>query len=254
MKSIVKFLILILLSSLYSCKAVITEKSSYKAGIVLSFDDNYVNSWVFADSILNKYNWKASFCISKPFELNSIEKNKLIYLYKIGHKFANHSYNHIDLKKNKKYSFEKYELQEILPLKFFLDSLGIKSQSFVYPYGNKNSIFDSKLKNKFKIVRCTSQKIFKKIKLNNFFLSNSNIVYGLGIDKSYKHYDEKFFINALKYAKKNGKIIIFYAHKPVKKSTKTFEVEISTLENICKFVVDNQMRFYTLDDLNKFIK
>lgn len=94
-KYIIQFFIILLL--LNSCSSIKTNNSNVKPGLVLTFDDNYINEWKFADSILKKYNWKATFCLTKPYLLDNTAKNTLITLSK-EHEIANHSYNHINLK------------------------------------------------------------------------------------------------------------------------------------------------------------
>ena len=48
--------------------------------------------------------------------------------------------------------------------------------------------------------------------------------------------------------------MVFYGHKPIDKATKEYEVDLKTLEMICQFVVSNQMKFYTLQELNSLKK
>lgn len=136
----------------------------------------------------------------------------------------------------------------------FLKDLNIECFSYAYPYGIKNTISDLNLKKRYKIIRTTSKKIEKKAKNGNYYFNNNQIVNAIGLDKKYKHFNEKFFISALTYAKKNNKIIILYAHKPVLTANNEYEVEIKTLENICKFAKENNLVFYTLKDLGEMIK
>ncbi len=88
-------------------------------------------------------------------------------------------------------------------------------------------------------------------KNSNFYNGKVN-VNGVGIDTKYKHFDHNYLIKILNHAKRNNKVVIFYAHKPVLKANKDYEVEMQTLEFICQYIRNNQMQFYTLNDLNKF--
>lgn len=60
-----------------------------------------------------------------------------------------------------------------------------------------------------------------------------------------------YFISLLQYAKDNNKIVVFYAHKTVAKATNNYETEFKTLEEICKFVKNSDMKFYKVNDLQK---
>ena len=71
-KNLFKF-ILVCTFFLFSCedkKTMAKNKPPYQAGVVLSFDDSYVNEWFEADKKLGHYAWKATFCVSKISTLN----------------------------------------------------------------------------------------------------------------------------------------------------------------------------------------
>ena len=72
---ILKSVLLCVLLLLISCES---KDKPYKSGVILSFDDAYVNEWFAADKVLQKYNWKATFCVSKINTLDTLEINKLL--------------------------------------------------------------------------------------------------------------------------------------------------------------------------------
>jgi peptidoglycan/xylan/chitin deacetylase (PgdA/CDA1 family) len=48
---------------LFSCQN--KKQQPYKAGVVISFDDAYVDQWFEANKVLKKYDWKATFCVCR---------------------------------------------------------------------------------------------------------------------------------------------------------------------------------------------
>jgi len=55
----------------------------------------------------------------------------------------------------------------------------------------------------------------------------------------------------LEYARDNHKIVILYSHRPVAEVTGSNQTDIQTLTAICDYVRMNNMRFYTLSELNE---
>lgn len=63
-----KLALLLLFLTLFSCenkKSKPAIKPPYKAGVILSFDDAYVDEWSEADKALRKYSWKATFNVCR---------------------------------------------------------------------------------------------------------------------------------------------------------------------------------------------
>ena len=56
-------MLFLMLFTIFSCetKKQKGEPKPYKAGVILSFDDAYVDEWYEADQALKKYGWKATF-------------------------------------------------------------------------------------------------------------------------------------------------------------------------------------------------
>ena len=65
----VKALLFLMFLTFFSCdtKKQKPEPKPYKAGVILSFDDAYVDEWAEADAALKKYGWKATFCLPNRF-------------------------------------------------------------------------------------------------------------------------------------------------------------------------------------------
>ena len=77
------------LLSLFSCQNKKTK--TYKAGVVISFDDAYVDEWFEADKVLSKYDWKATFCVCRIDSIGKPQLKKLHQLQDEGHEIAGHA-------------------------------------------------------------------------------------------------------------------------------------------------------------------
>ncbi|WP_413997651.1 polysaccharide deacetylase family protein [Flavobacterium sp. W1B] len=252
MKSIFLKFILLCTFFLFSCenkKLSKESKSSLQPGIVLTFDDATVNEWFQADKILSSYSWKATFCVSKINTLNRSEIAKLLELQKEGHEIAGHSLNH--LKANlfvKQYGTDAYIDKEINPMLDLMDFYSLKVNSFAYPYGARNTTIDTALLSKFKILRGITHGLENPSKQNCFY-NKTRIVFGIDIDSKHFQFNLSYLFKLLNYAKQNNKILILIGHKPVKNVTVNYQTKIETLELICKYVKQNNMKFYTLSEL-----
>ena len=223
--------------------------STHQAGVVITFDDDYVNEWVMAHNILKDYSWKATFCVSKVNQLSSEKINKLIELQNYGHEIAGHGLNHLNaISTSNSIGIDNYFNQEVTPMLTFMNNNNLFATSFAYPYGARNTATDSKLFATFKVLRGTTYGSSTPSQQNCYY-NNSNLVLGLGIDNSYSHFSIPYFIQLLEYAKANNKILILYAHRPVTTSTASYQTEMNTLIQICDYVKYNNMKFYKLSEL-----
>ncbi|RAK20638.1 polysaccharide deacetylase [Flavobacterium aquaticum] len=238
----------------YSCSSSKTATTNSKAGVVITFDDYFVNEWKEADTKLSKYNWKVTFCVSNFEKLTTSDISNLKALQNKGHEIAGHGFLHLNAKEfTKKNNKQHYLTVEIFPLIEAFKKEGIEIKSFAYPFGAKTQTLDYELQKHFKIIRGTA-KGGKKVADNSNFYNGTRLANGIGIDSNYEHFSLNYITKVLNYAKKHNKIVVFYGHKPVEKATKEYEVELKTVEIICQFVVSNQMKFYTLRELNSLKK
>lgn len=256
MNSFLNKILALIILSLFAC---IKDNSTLhytaeKGGIAITFDDCSTTEWCKVDSFLSKYNWRATFCISDYDECSIEDKSKLRCLQKNKHEIAGHGLHHQNaIEFVKKKGLSKYLDDEITPMLHSMESDSLIIRSFAYPYGCRDCKIDSALLNHFEILRGTTRGK-EEPSMHNCFFCNSRIVYALGIDKIYEHASESYLFELLSYAKKNNKILVVYCHKPKEKVKKSYQVEFSTLEYICKFIRDNDMKFYTLSDLSNMIK
>lgn len=245
------FLIFIMCSCTFSEEIINDTKAENKrGGVVLTFDDDYVDDWINANIKLKQYNWKGTFYISHFDKLSENQIRELNYLQQNGNEIAAHSLNHFHTTKYiKELGESEFINKEINPMLTMMKNKGLKISDFAYPYGDRDVKSDQVLFSHFKTLRGTTYGNEAPV-YQNCFYENKPLFYGLGIDNSYPHFSIPYFISLLQYAKDNNKIVIFYAHKTVEKASNNYETEIKTLEEICKFVKNNNMKFYTVSDLH----
>jgi hypothetical protein len=245
-------ILLILSIILFSCSEsdnISNEKKKLQSGVVISFDDDCIEEWFKVNEILKVYDWKATFFVTKFNKLSVAKIQKLKDLKKDGHEIGGHGLNHIDAPKFIfDYGLNTYLDQEVYPMIKLMNENDLKPTSFAYPYGSRNSISDDVLLNEFQIIRGST--FDNSIPATqNCYYNNNRLVLGLGLDNFYPHFSISYFISLLEYAKKNNKIVIFYAHKPVPVFKAEYETEYQTLIEICQFVKNNNMKFYKMSEL-----
>ncbi|MCK5845966.1 MAG: polysaccharide deacetylase family protein [Bacteroidales bacterium] len=218
-------------------------------GVVITFDDHYVQKWLMADSALQKYNWKASFCLTLHNRLTDDQIQGLKYLELQGHEIAGHGLQHLNaIEYIKTNSIDNYLQSEVDPMIELMNKSFHNVTSFAYPNGSRNKDLDNKLFTRFKILRSTTNNSNPPEEQDCFF-TGSHLVMAWGIDQSYEHYSKELLIQLLNYTHENNLILILYAHRPTKEISIKYQVEISTLEYICNFVEENNMKFLRLKDL-----
>lgn len=250
--AVIKIVLFCAFFILFSCEKEKPAIKPYRAGVILSFDDAYVNEWFATDQKLKKYSWKGTFCVCKINRLRHAQIKKLLELQKEGHEIAGHTLNHINAADFLRvHTMREYMRQEIDPMMSLMNFYGLKVSSFAYPYGGRTQKLDTALLKRFKIVRGRAFCEEDAAKQGCYF-NESNLIFSFSIDDTHNHFNIPHLLKLLDYAKKNDKILILNSHKTVENVTGDYQTKDSTLEYICKYIKRNHMRFYTLSDLNKF--
>ncbi|MGQ7944564.1 polysaccharide deacetylase family protein [Flavobacterium sp. WC2509] len=250
-----KYLLLLLAIILFSCSEnddipieQTDQQTNSQSGVVITFDDDYVDQWYEVDKILKPYDWKATFFISKFDQLTAEQIQKLKDFKKEGYEIGAHGLNHLNAPK---YIYEngtdEYVNREITPMLTLMDKNDLSPTSFAYPYGARDSATDNTLLNKFQIIRGTTYDDLSPEKYK-YYYNNNRLVFGLGLDQNYSHYTN-YYLSLLEYAKNNNKIVVFYAHKPVMNVQNDYETEYKRLIDICEYVHKNKMKFYKISEL-----
>lgn len=248
--SLFKILLVSLFLVLISCKNKAEKPKPYQAGVVISFDDAYVDEWFDADKVLKKYNWKATFCVCRIDSIGVPQIKKLLELQKEGHEIAGHGYHHYNaVKFVAANGINEYVKQEIDPMMASMKRLSFNVTSFAYPYGERSDALDKALSSKYKVIRGRAFCEDAPEKEGCYF-RNSKFLYAFDIDDSHIHFSIPYLLELLDDAKKKNKILILCSHKPVKKLTGNYQTRIETLEFLCKYMKLNNLKFYRLSDLD----
>lgn len=225
------------------------KQQKIQSGVIISFDDDFIDEWFEVNTILHPYNWKATFFVTKFNQLSATKIQKLKDLKNEGHEIGAHGLNHINattfISAN---GSREYLSQEITPMLNLMNNIDLFPTAFAYPFGARNATTDALLLNEFQIIRGTTYGNSIPNSQNCYY-NNNRLVLGLGLDTNYAHFSIPYFLSLLEYAKNNHKIVIFYAHKPVPNSHNNYETEYQTLIEICNYVKNNNMKFYKMSEL-----
>jgi peptidoglycan/xylan/chitin deacetylase (PgdA/CDA1 family) len=69
------YFLLVLSLILFSCSEsedIPTQQSSLQSGVVITFDDDYVDEWFTVNTILEPYDWKATFFVTRFNQLSVV--------------------------------------------------------------------------------------------------------------------------------------------------------------------------------------
>ncbi|RKY54051.1 MAG: hypothetical protein DRP93_05575, partial [Candidatus Neomarinimicrobiota bacterium] len=174
--------ILFVLASLSLTTCFLDADSDANGGVVITFDDCYISNWVWADSVLNDVDWKATFCVSGPQVLTDAQFDALRDLKVGGHEIAGHGVAHRNaVDYVAEYGLDAYLNDEILPMLDVMKNENIKPKSFAYPYGTHSEEIDDTLMTYFKVLRSTTYTWLAPEEQSCYY-ENDPVVNGLGID------------------------------------------------------------------------
>lgn len=230
---------------------IVQAQEPLQPGIALSFDDTYINEWYEANEVFREYGWKVTFYLSRFHRFSEEEIAKLHRLEADGHEIAAHGYHHIRgvdfIAEN---GVEAYLDYEIRPMMSVMEQNNFLPTTFAYPYGNRNDQLDTLLLERFQLLRGTTS---GNPDVENFrgFYNGSNLVFGRGIDSHRDDYSIEYLLSLLDYAREKNKIVILFGHKTVAEFTDRNQTEYNTLFALFDYMKDNDMRFYTMEELSR---
>lgn len=249
--SILKTILLCAFFILSSCEKEKPKVEPKIGGVILTFDDAYVNEWFATNQKLKKYNWKGTFFVSRINTLNNAKVKKLLQLQKEGHEIGGHGLQHLNAADyTRVYTINEYMNREINPMLDLMDFYGLKVSSFAYPYGGRTKKLDAALLKKFKTIRGRAF-YEKEASKQGCYFNHSRLLFSFSIDDTYHRFTIPHLQKLLDYAKKNNKILILNSHKTVDNITGDYQTKNATLEYICKYIKNNNLNFYTFSDLEK---
>lgn len=246
--NIIPAMVLAITTILTSCKKF--EKTGYmnEPGIVLTFDDDRVDNWYEYLPLFDSANIKATFYVCKYNRMTAAQKDKLRIIRAHGHEIAFHTTNHYNMLD---YVYRFHHTQEELMqceieagLKM-MNRDGFFPETFAYPYGAHNALFDKQLMRYFKSVRALNgtQDFSKSI----VSTQKNDVLYGLGIDKSSKRSDADI-LSVLGSARSNNACAVLVAHDI--NTASRLSVTLERLRMILDFAHRQGMRFYTAREIS----
>ena len=251
MKNLLFIIIIISIITSLSCKKNNKDNNFvYENGaVVITFDDHYVDKWLMADTVLHKYNWRATFNLTLFNNLSEEKIQGLQYLESRGHEIAGHGLNHENaIEYVKAHGLDSYLKNEVDSLTTLMNKKFNTVKSFAFPNGSTNEEINTAMFSRFNILRGVAYDTLEPREQNCYFTGN-HYIEAWGIDASYPHYSKALLTKLLEYAHKKNHILILYAHRPTREVTIDYQVNITTLEFICKYVNDNNMKFLTMAEL-----
>ncbi|MBN2347465.1 MAG: PKD domain-containing protein, partial [Bacteroidales bacterium] len=251
----------IIIVFLFSGILLQAQSSTFKPGIVLTWDDRAVDEWHDIIPILNKYSAVTTFFISEPFYITESQMDSLVDLINAGYEIGSHGWAHLDgpdyVANN---SYEAYINDEILPsLQWAKDSFNVDVTSFAYPFGSFSyALNDTLYYNKyFNVLRATAATdVYQPVDLYRPYIDEYNrngIVWGVGIDSSYGNTLDELKAAFLK-TKNENSVLVLYGHDPVEDPNYDYQTKLSTLDSLLSYAHSLDLEFYTAKNLGGIIE
>ncbi len=223
-----------------------------EGGIVLSFDDRYVEEWYSLRELFIRYKARATFFITGFDRLDEEGVRMLKELQHDGHEIGSHGFRHVNATQFVKgRRVQDYLKEEILPSVEAMMMKGFTPTSFSYPYGAHNRAIDEIVAPYFKRIRGTAPssrgKGLENMKDIYYKCDGQKILYGVGIDSSYGH-SIGDIIKGLDYAKMQKEIILLHSHRPSGDGS-PYTLPPSAIEEILRHASEIGLKFYTFSEL-----
>tara|TARA_E500000305_G_scaffold111956_2_gene130349 strand:- start:85418 stop:86215 length:798 start_codon:yes stop_codon:yes gene_type:complete len=200
-----------------------TAAKSFRSGVVLTFDDRYVDQWVQQIPLFKKYDAHATFFVDHFYLLKPAQIAGLKKLQDAGHAIGSHSVNHIkavDYVRTK--GMKAYLQNEIDPSVKRLTAAGFPPTAFAYPNSSRSEEIDTALLKTFRHLRggtgLTAGQRMRDLKA--LFtpvdqIAGRGCLIGTGIDYAGTEKRPDYLTeikDAMDHAKQRGEIVVFYAH------------------------------------------
>ena len=230
---------------------------STQGAVILTFDDNFVDNWLDAHETLSAYDWRATFFITGAADAIAPRGAGLNILQTAGHEIGAHTVEHRNILEYLQQTGEtvgEYIDSNVLPNKVLLEEEGLTIDSFAYANGARNLETDEALLDIFTNLRgITGAQNNPSFAGASFYATEPGLTYGLGIDEyPAAGADIDYILEALAYAKESDQALVMYAHDIVTEAPTDpngLAVSFERLEQIVKYVDENEMAFLTLGDL-----
>ncbi|MEZ5537349.1 MAG: polysaccharide deacetylase family protein [Thiolinea sp.] len=227
-----------------------------KSGVVLTFDDTYVDQW--HDYFINgsvSSDVKATFFISHWHTLTPAQIQKVRDLETAGHEIGSHSYDHQGVAGD--YNFDpnridEYLNEQIIPVLANMRADGFDPVSFSYPSGERDETYDAAIRPYFPYLRTTlADETLQLFQLDGIY-HNEGSIYGVlagdGIDNGYDNPIAEIEAAFMR-AKTNNEVITLYAHRLLQDGAADqdypYGIRISKLNQVIAAAQQMGLKFYT---------
>ena len=112
-------------------------------GVMISFDDDYIEEWASIRDILDRHGAKATFFVTRYAAFTESERAELHRFADEGHGVEAHGMVHLDATVYAaEHGIQAYLDDEVLPSIEILRNDGFDTQSFAYPFGAHDDALD----------------------------------------------------------------------------------------------------------------
>jgi peptidoglycan-N-acetylglucosamine deacetylase len=222
------------------------KQGQLEGGVVLTFDDNYVDDWYAQLPLLDSFGAKATFYVSSYHRLSREQRIKLKILQQHGNEIAFHSTHHLDMVEFLRTKTLKQLMKE--EVKDGLDSMakdGFYPKTFAFPYGKHNDLIDAALLSVFRSIRVLNgTKDYTESVCKN---KGKTFFRGLGIDDDSK--PNRVIAEMLTNARNHNNAVVLVGHR----INSRLKPNISTkkLRFILQKAKDLELKFYTIEELSR---
>jgi len=206
------------------------------AGILLSFDDDYHDTWEQYLDFFDLYGAKITFFLMgeyHPFSVTAIER---------GHDVGFHSLNHLDLRQLSRTVFSNETIVAALP---FRDA-GVPVTSFAYPYGFYYDWMHSALLEHFSVLRGygTAFLIYDKNDIRSSYIVSRAIDNTVLQRDDYFYYTIRMMLRTVKFMDRNW-VLPMTSHNI---SNGSWAIRHIRLEYLLKTTAELGLKFYKYND------
>lgn len=213
-------------------------------GIILTFDDSYIDNWANQASLFDSLGISVTFYISHFHSLNKQQVEKLKRLKQKGHAIGYHTLTHPNYQEYvDSFSQEHYIHNEIDSGLDLMRQAGFYPDHFSIPYGESTDSLDDRLKNKFKTIKdvgATHESFIRNINedkqvFNGVLIDNA-------INRGYHELNE-----LLEKAKKENRTLVLTGHR-ITTSSQGWETSVLKIKMIAKVADELDLPFYTVEE------
>lgn len=127
-----------------------------RAGVVLAFDDDGVDSWMSVRTLLQRHGARVTLFVSNFPELDAEQRAALHVLEDDGHEIESHTVHHLEAADYvAMHGAQAWLDDEVLPEIEMLRGEGFAPESFAYPYGSRTTQTDAVLAPLVRWIRTT---------------------------------------------------------------------------------------------------